>query len=472
MQPAIIQPNGWASAGAGSRVRRRAPALPTSMLSLLDERGAVRSTERAARLTSVVCLLASCAPLGVLTLRGWANGILYLGFLLSLALLASGKLSPARLAPQDRFWARAFVIACVAPVAATVFAALLRGELSLPQFDAPLRSALAIPIFLVVLRSGWPVGRAMQWVLPIALALVLVQLLVVGQDPRWPGERVNTRTVDPLVLGYCSLTFSLMCLVSIVPQEWRAGARARWSILLRLAGVLLGLYLSIRSGSRSGWMAAPIVIGVWMHHHWGRGHRLASAGVIAAALLLPIALYFLVPAVAQRVQDAVKDVVEYPWNGVLVNETSLGYRITYLRIAADLFAMHPWAGVGDTSRFPPVPLDAFSYAHPRAVASAFSSSFHNQVVTNAVRSGVGGIIATLLLLGVPLVVCARGLRRATTATSKDAMMGMAFCTGLVVSSLSTEVVDLKAGAAFYAAMVAAYCGAVLGRRPHAGPGPV
>jgi O-antigen ligase len=438
--------------------------MRTSMLSLLDERGAVRSTERAARFVSVVCLLACCAPLFVLTMRGWANGILYLAALLSLVVLAGGKLPRARLDPQERFWARAVVIACVAPVAATLFAAVLRGELSLPQFDAPLRSALAIPIFLVVLRSGWPVGRVMQWVLPIALALVLAQLLVVGQDPRWSGERVNTRAVDPLVFGYCCLAFSLMCLVSIAPQEWRAGARARWGILLRLAGVLLGLYLSVRSGSRSGWMAVPIVFGVWLHHHWGRGHRLASAGAIAAALLLPIALYFLVPAVAVRVQDAVKDVVEYPWNGVLVNETSLGYRITYLRIAADLFAMHPWAGAGDTSRFPPLPLDALSYAHPRTVASAFSSSFHNQVVTNAVRSGVGGILATLLLLGVPLVVCARGLRRATPATSKDAMMGTAFCTCLVVSSLSTEVVDLKAASAFYAAMIAAYCGAVLGRQ--------
>jgi O-antigen ligase len=81
-----------------------------------------------------------------------------------------------------------------------------------------------------------------------------------------------------------------------------------------------------------------------------------------------------------------------------------------------------------------------------------------------VRSGIGGLLATAALLFVPLLVCARGLRRGAALARHDAMMGLAYCTCVVVSSLGTEVVDLKFAASFYAVMTAVFCGAVLGRR--------
>ncbi|GAB3758227.1 hypothetical protein GCM10028796_03540 [Ramlibacter monticola] len=408
------------------------------------------------RLVSITALLVCCAPLLVLAVRGWANAVLYLGALASVLVLASGQLPAARLAPPERRWARAMLVALMAPVVAVSFSALLRQDGYLPQFDAPLRFVLAIPIFLLVMRSGWPVRRVMQWALPVALLLGLAVLHVGGQDMRW-APRVTTRVVDPLVFGYFSLAFGLMCLASIAPGEWRAGRR--WSVVLRLAGFALGLYLSVLSGSRSGWAAAPLVVGFWAWYQWGRRHPLGSVGVVVAVALMLAGAYLFVPAIGVRIDEGIRDVVEYPWNGVLRHETSLGYRITYLRIAADVFALHPIAGVGDTAHLAPLPASAFPYAAPEAVAGAFNSGFHNQLATNAVRSGIGGLLATAALLLVPLLVCARGVRRGAPA----AMMGLAYCTCLVVSSLSTEVVDLKFTASFYAVMTAVLCGAVLGR---------
>jgi O-antigen ligase len=363
---------------------------------------------------------------------------------------------------QDRRWAIAMVLACVAPLVAVTLSAMARQDPSSGQFDAPARSLLAVPIFLFVLRSGWPVARVMQWVLPIALLLALARLQIVGQDPRWPPFRVTTHVVDPLVFGYFSLAFGLMCLVAITPRDWREGRR--WSTLLRFAALGLGVYFSVLSYSRTGWAALPLVLGIWAHYHWGRSHRLASAAVLLAVLLLPLAAYFLVPAVSFRVDEAIRDIVEYPWNGVLQHETSLGYRITFLRIAADVIAMHPWTGIGDFAQNPPLPAATFAYASADAVRYGFTSGFHNQIASNAVRSGIGGLLATTALLFVPLLICARGLRSGAPQARKDAMMGLAYCTCVVVSSASTEVVDLKFAASFYAVMIAVFCGAVLGRR--------
>jgi len=285
----------------------------------------------------------------------------------------------------------------------------------------------------------------------------------VGGDPKWlPQSRTTTRVVDPLVFGYFSLAFGLMCLASISPRDWRGDGR--WSVLLRAAGAVLGVWFSLQSSSRTGWAAVPLVLGIWLYHHWGRSHRLAAAGALAGAVLLPVAAYLAIPVVGARIDELVHEVATYPWHGVQLQETSTGWRITYLRIAADVFAQHPWAGIGITSHHMPYPASAFSYAAPAAVEGAFTAGFHNQIVSNAIRSGLGGLLATAALLFVPLLLCLRGLRQAAPGGGRQAMIGVAYCTCLVVSSLSTEVVDLKFAASFYATMTAVLCGAVLGAR--------
>lgn len=431
------------------------------MLSLFEDRGGAATRPRAARLASVTGLLACCAPLFVLVMHSWSNAVLFLAALLSLVLLARGDLPPAALDPRDRRWMWATIAIFVAPLAAAFASAALRGDFLLRQFDAPSRFLLAIPVFLFALRSRLAPAQALQWILPLALGLALAELEIHGHDPRWRADRATTHVVDPLVFGYLTLAFGLMCLVSIAPGDWRG--RGRWSVLVRLAGLALGLYLSVRSGSRSGWLAVPIVVGVWLHHHWGRGHRFATAAVLLAAAIIPLAAYLLVPAVADRVDLVAREIADYSWHTVS-EDTSIGLRITYLRIAADLFALYPWGGIGDTARAGPELVGLFAYASPKALQGAFGSAFHNQIVSNAVRNGIPGLVATAALLLVPLLVCARALARGAAGQRQDAAMGMAFCTCLFVSSLSTEVVDLKFAASLYAVMAAVLCGAALAQR--------
>jgi O-antigen ligase len=428
------------------------------MKSLIEE-GHAAAAPPSLRVATIATLLLCCAPLFVLTLNRWANAVLFLGCPIALLLLLvlRRSLPPLPAAVSDRRFMWATVIALAAPLAAGLFGAVLRHDFESSQFDAPARFLAAIPIFLFVLRARVPIGSFMQWVLPVALAVAYGLLEIAGPDPRWP-TRDTTRVVDPLVFGYFTLTFGMMCLASIRPRDWRGWARL--GVLLRLAGLALGLYLSVRSGSRSGWLAVPIVLAIWLYHHWGRGHPLATVRAVLAGVAMSLAAYLLVPTVAARLDQAVHEATEYTWHSVPA-ETSVGLRITYLRIASDVFAMHPLAGVGDTSRTPPAPLSAFPYASHMAVQAAFSSAFHNQLVSNAVRNGIGGLLSTAALLFVPLAACARRLRRSVRGSGKDVMMGLAFSICMVVSSFSTEIVDLKFAASFYAVMVALFCAAAL-----------
>lgn len=409
--------------------------------------------------SSGAVLLAS-APLLVLTLPGWSNAILFIGALFSALVLAVGRLDAAALSEGDRRYARVLLIALSAPLAAAGLSALLRQDGYPGQFDAPSRFLLAVPIFLYVLRSRAGVLQWLQRLLPLAVLVPLVVLEVFGRDQKWPAGRETTAAVDPLVFGYLSLAFGLMCLVTLPGRRVKPG---EWpGVLWRVTGMAAGIYLSVRSGSRTGWAAFPVVVGLWLYWHWGRGYPWRTLAVLTATAAIPVAAYLLLPAVQARVQEGWQEIAQYTWSGI-APYTSVGLRITYLRMASELFAMHPWQGLGDTSRIPLTALPAFSYTSPEALKIAYGSAFHNQVVSSAVRSGVGGLVAAALLMLVPLAICVRGIRQQGSRESADAAMGVAFFTCLLVSSLSTEVVDLKFMASFYAVMAAVFCGALLNR---------
>jgi O-antigen ligase len=416
------------------------------------------------RLAALARLLLCSAPLFVMTIQGWSSTMLFAASLASVAVLAWGKLRQASLAPADRRHLRVLVIVLLAPLAAAVLAALLRRDAYLPQFDSAARFWLGIPVLLLAIRLRLDAASTLKWVLPLALAFALLHHAVFGQPERWPADRMTASFVDPLVFGYLSLTFALMCLVSISPQDWEPGKR--WGVVFRVAGVVLGLYLSVRSGTRTGWAAVPLVVGIWFHLRWGRTHRWAPLAALAFAILAPVLAYCLFDNVQARVDEAVAQVTQYSWKGV-APENSVALRITFLRIAADLFMQHPWAGVGDTAHAAPAALNAFSYASRSATEVAFRWAFHNQIASSGVRAGLGGLLASAALLLFPIYVCARRLGSTWPRIRSNAEMGLAFFITLFVSSMSTEVVDLKYMASFYAVMTAILCGSVLaaGARP-------
>lgn len=410
----------------------------------------------AERLAPFATLLACAAPLFVVTLNGWASGVLFVAGLLAILLLARGRLPQPAWRPGERRWLAACAIALLLPVLSVGIAALLRHDTYAAQFDAPARMLLAIPLLLLVARRRVDAAARLAWILPLSLLVTLAWHVVAGQPDRWPPERMATSFSDPLVFGYLALAFSMMCLMSLTPEDWRRGPNA--GVLLRIVGVLLGIYLSVRSGSRSGWAAVPIVLAVWLHLHWGRRHWVASAAGWTLACAAAVAAYVAVPVVNQRLGLAMHEFLGYSWRGV-ASDNSVGLRITFLRMAADLLAQHPLTGIGDIHRAAKGFVGAFAYASPEANAMAFQSAFHNQVATNAVRSGIWGLVATTLLLLVPLAACSR--RLLAPGYRRNAAMGFAFFFTLVVSSLSTEVVDMKYMASFYAVMTALLCGAAL-----------
>lgn len=345
----------------------------------------------------------------------------------------------------------------LSPILAVAISSALRSSIYLPQFDSPVRFCLAVPVFIFAVRTKFNAAKFLQFAFPAALLITLAQQYLVVQPMHWGTTRMATYFADPLVFGYVSMTFALISTVSI-NLLGKDGPRV---VAFKLGAAFAGFYLSIESGSRTGWMAIPIVLAVWAYQHRSSKKLAHVASVVAASSLICAVIYVTSSTVHPRIVLIFDEILTYPWTGI-APDTAVGSRITFLRMAWDLFFQNLWGGLGDT-RFEqfPVSQKIQSYASDKALYTAFNSGFHNEIVTNAIRSGIFGLASSVALFAVPLIIFVARLKSRHRSSKANAVIGVTFVICMFVSSLSTEILDLKFMASFYALMLALLCGSTL-----------
>jgi O-antigen ligase len=394
-------------------------------------------------------LFLGACPLFVVTLRPWSSAVLILGAFFCLVAMLFCQPKPVE--PIQMLW-QLIPITFVAPVLMIAISSSMRGRYILSEYDSASRFFVAVAIFMWSLRQKISIARVFEMTIPLSLFITLLHQLYVPQPHLWGNERMSTYFSDPLVFGYTSLTLGLMSLVSISALR----RDSRFVVAIKLLATFVGFYLSIQSGSRTGWLAVPVVLVIWLRQsayaspsgsYWGRW---ILAGVVAVAFIA----IFSSNTVNQRLALALLEFKNYSWTGI-APETSVGFRITFLRIATDMFMSNPFIGFGDTRcEAIAMPPQIYLYASPESIRLAMTAGFHNEIVTNAIHFGIGGLVATLMLFLAPLSVFASGLDSKNANRRANALLGLVFTLVFFVSSFSTEVFDLKYTASFYALMVA------------------
>lgn len=406
----------------------------------------------------LLLVLLGSTPVFLVTVRSWSGAILILGAMACAISLARDRAARTLMDDGARY-GPALVLTFLAPLCVIGITSTLRGRHAGADYDSASRFMLGALVFAWALRSRLSILHILQVTIPVGLLCTLVQQWVVPQHRQWGEARMSTHFADPLVFGYTSLTLGLICLVSI----HLLGKDGRALLVLKLIGAVAGFYMSVQSGSRTGWLAAPVILGVWWHYRLeGRGPARSGRWLLLCASVALLAGFAASGTVQQRVSMAVSEVVSYPWTGI-APETSIGLRISFLRIATELLSIHPFMGYGDTyQRYQILPPVVYTYASEEAWRTALDAGFHNEVVTQAVRSGVLGMLSAIALFFVPLGLFARQMGSANAVRRGNALAGLVLVTGFLISSLSTEVFDLKYMASFYALMVALLAASALG----------
>ncbi len=406
------------------------------------------------------------APIFTLTVRGWTTLTLVLAAVLSLALLLLDRNSnlTQKQVPQDpttknneQFWVWLMIITFASPVLAVLISQSLRHDWVWRSYDAPMRFLVAIPVFLCVYKRNLPVMKFWQWSFPL---LVITTLIIMPFLPKsgWalvPG-RVSTYFVDPLTFGHITLTFGLLSLfvVNQLKQE------NLLSNAIKILGLGVGIYLSLMSGSRTGWVALPFVLILWWLSSFGTKNLLKNLVLGASfSLLAAFAIYQLSTTVRERSSLAINEISHYTLNKENPYN-SVGARLSMAREGFYFFNMSPWMGWGDEGYKEHINDPSIvQFADPIVRNLPFGAGFHNEFTTNAVHYGVWGLISTALVFFVPLALFLKAYRR--RINTQAALIGITYVLCELASSMTTEVWNLKFTAALSAIIISVLCGSTL-----------
>jgi O-antigen ligase len=355
-------------------------------------------------------------------------------------------------------WLWGFVILFALPVIAIFLGQSGRQDYAGRDYDSPTRFLLSIPILLVLFQKRFDMLKSLVYAIPGAIFITCI-VVTLNPDSVWGRQnnpalyRASTYFVDPLTFGSLNLTLGLCCLLSIDLYE-----RDGWGVrLYKGTGFIVGVYLSVVSGSRTGWLALPLVLFLWVNLRMTR-YRVPA---LISVLLLAGGSYYLSTTLQQRLDLAEQEILSYHWNE-LNPQTSVGDRLSFLRMAGFLFAQNPWSGFGDHgfAGFINHP-ELNRYALKKTQEFALRSGFHNEIATNMVRSGVWGLLSSSALFVLPAVFVVRSLYAVSPQIKRIALLALGYLVCTFISGMTTEVFNLKFTASFHALMFTCFISSLL-----------
>jgi O-antigen ligase len=332
-----------------------------------------------------------------------------------------------------------------------------RGTFVSKEYLDQTRWLLGVPIFSFLLYFRIEFSKVLRWVAPFIVLTAWISSTFIIPSDAW-GSRATIEFMDPLAFGFMNLSVGLMCLV-VAALDLRAGRVSKLA-MLNVLGFVVGVYLSLRSGSRTGWFAFPFVILLVANACIGRSSRKTFYAMFLVVFTL-VALSFLSNTVSTRMSEFWREVSSYPWQGGVAKDTSVEMRITFYRLGAYYFSESPWFGWGDRGYLAikdATEVVRFSTAYTRDFA--YNALFHSEWTTQAVRFGILGLVSVFWVFGVPFYLFFKHLK-SNASYSLASLMGLAFLMCQLVASLSTEVYSSKGMITFTVVIIAGLLADVL-----------
>jgi len=400
-------------------------------------------------LDSLMLISLALFPLLYMTLRGWANSFVFILLILAVIyFINNASAIKNSLHGRSTKWV---VLTLSSAILAIAISQSFRQDLSLTAFDGPSRILLSAVIFLYLKDRQINFTKILEWILPLSLIICLgAYLLNPAASAMW-GNRAASYFVDPITFGTYCLILGFICLISI-----RISSHQEHPILtiLKVFGFLIGCYLAIKSQSRSAWTAA---IGLLMYSVFIRFHKRSSyitwALISFGAIIIGL-IYQFSPEVNQRVQVGIHEIITYFKNNNF--DTSLGLRISMIRVAINLIIENPLSGLRDGVMPALNEISSIQPFYTDLLQSMITNTgTHTEILAQGVRSGIWGLMSSIALFLAPGVIFALRISNQNQHIRSASILGLALVIGLFIASLTIQVFNLKYTSSFYALMIAA-----------------
>jgi len=382
-----------------------------------------------------IMLTLLCYPMLLLTVRG---GMSALFFLISIASIIYLFRTPiCSTSKQWDGYGKAFTIVMLFPMLAVFLSLIYHGTIRAQPFDGPSRFLLAIPIFFALRRSEVRTFSLLQYGFPLgALSALFCTVLTLHE---WKD---NLFFVNYIRYSDMALMLGFLSLFSV---NWITQDRAP-IFILKIFGLLAGLFLSIQSGARGGWVAIPVLFFIWWFSKNSKFSWPKFVAVIFSILFAILLAYAFIGTVHSRLDMIHQDMTNFYQGN---KDTSLGIRLQVWQAAYHIFTEHPVFGVGPGG-FSQL-MTSLSHSGELSVAAASEGRGEalNELVGYAVGFGIFGLISILAVYLVPLFIFIRSTRSPVALIRTSAYMGICFVTGFIIFGLSVQIFNLKMIVSFY-----------------------
>ena len=385
-------------------------------------------------------------PSAMFAVKGGMNGSFLPLLLISLAVLA---VRPLALTPV--VWNRDMTHYLVA-MSALPFAIFLSQSFHQHYdghpYDAASRFLLAVPVFMLLHRLRFRVVAVVQYGFPLAAIIGYLMLKPIAQG------RSGIATLDLIHFGDFELVLGVLSLFSM---GWTG--RDTWFVrVIKIAGFLTGIYASIASGSRGGWIALPVFLLIYLYSRYG---KISLKVLIAAPLILAMTgflAYNFSHEIQHRLGEVTADLTAFEQGNP---DTATGVRLQLYQAALDVIAHNPVFGVGPEGFAQEMDARLATGELTSLAAELGKGEVHNELLSKSAGLGIFGLTAMLLIYLVPLRLFYRSMRSASSEVRQSGMLGLVFVSGFMVFGLTVEVLNLTMAAAFYSLTVAVLLAACL-----------
>ena len=349
---------------------------------------------------------------------------------------------------------------------------IFRGAIHPAAFDGPSRILFAGVVFLLLKNLNIPYIRILGVAIPIALICIFTVIIFNPLDPHWMG-RYSMYFVDPNTLG--SQTF-ILGLLSLLMISW-SGKKSIVLIALQVLGGLLGLYVSIGSGSRGGWLTALFILLLILLlrlgdiSHAGQSEKqkmwLQTIAVCISIFFVSLVGFYFSEKLSTRIISSYFEI--YNWFSGANLDTSAGTRLSMWKFGFQFANESLFFGYGEEKNMMQVLKDSplSIVANETAINTMAITGPHSDILSKLLSAGLFGLGAYLSLLLVPFFIFWKQRNVQDFNVKQAARIGLFYITGVLIAGLSNEQLSLKYLCTFYGLMIAVLLAQVL-HKPSAG----
>ena len=224
---------------------------------------------------------------------------------------------------------------------AIVGSLFLHGTNDWGHLDNPLRLVLVLPVYFAVRFSGVKIDY-LHWG-------IVVGAIVVGIDAIHQRHVLGIGRVYghvsylnfPITFGNMALLLGMLSPLCFSSIYQRIGWTARGLVVLAFG---LGVYASLLSGTRGGWISIPFLLLV-LSVSLGYTSKRSKIFVVLASMMIIVGAYYLIPSVSVRVDSALNEIIHIYSSGSFVG-ASVGTRLEMWYTALLAFMDSPFLGLG------------------------------------------------------------------------------------------------------------------------------